>query len=222
MKRKNEKQKPTRRSRKPVSHDAQTETETQIESVTSNGNDAGNSGDSADTVSENSRPEETQAETAQKELSEAENDLLDVEKMLSNFANRPPADPPEAETPDTGSEGKRKYTSRKKKGDEPERAPVLIPGKLFVSVCDNIVVGAIGIVDGYLYPKLRLDTRYLKLTDQQRDELAPLAEEALRMMPFIDDPRIAFFGSLIASHVLNYVNLRNTLAAEMRAQPQGK
>lgn len=217
MKRKNEKQKPARRARKSTQPIVETESENEIVAAESAGNDGRDSDTIAETSPEETAPKENQIEEA---LSNAKNDLLDVENLLSNFSKKQPTDTAPPAQENESADGKRKYSPRKKKGDEPERAPVLIPGKLFVSVCDNIVVGAIGIIDGYMYPKLRLDTRFLKLTDEQRNELAPLAEEALRMMPFIDDPRIAFFGSLIASHALNYVNLRNTLAAEMRAARQ--
>lgn len=102
---------------------------------------------------------------------------------------------------------KRGRKPRASKEPEPARVQMIIPGRLFVTVCDNAAISAIGALDSWISKK-PINTDLLKLTDQQIADLSPLAEEAIKAMKLENDPISVYFGSLAAIYISNYLQLR--------------
>lgn len=124
------------------------------------------------------------------------NEEFDVDKILKEYGA------------DVAPE-KKTRRPRKPKDAAPETARVqmIIPGKLFVTVCDNTATSIVGALDSWL-SKTPLDMELLKLRPEQVDQLAPLAEEAIKAMKLENDPITVYFSSLAAIYISNYMTLR--------------
>lgn len=129
---------------------------------------------------------------------------FDLDKIMSEFGESVPAD-------------KQRRTRKPRKPKEPEvaRVQMIIPGRLFVTVCDNAMVSAVGAVDAWL-SKNPINTDLLKLSDQQITDLSPLAEEAIKAMKLENDPVTVYFGSLAAIYISNYLALKSFMLKQQK------
>lgn len=129
---------------------------------------------------------------------------LDVDALLKEFSE-PVLDE------------KRKKRGRKPKEAEPVKTQFIIPGKLFVTVCDNTLVGTVGLLDSLISDK-PIDTNLIRLQPDQIDQLAPLAEEAIKAMKLENDPISVYFGSLAAIYISNYLTLKTYIMKQEYAK----
>jgi len=211
-----------KKSIQPTDENAQSETverntsteNTSAESTSGSINDDGNVGEYQfevpKTFGEVQEERKIESEQPAQKVEEKE---FDLKSIMSEFG---------AEVP----EEKRKRKPRKPKEAAPEAARVqlIIPGRLFVTVCDNALVGGIGALDAWISKK-PIDTDLLKLSEQQINDLAPLAEEAVKAMKLENDPITVYFGSLAAIYISNYLQLRahmNKMEKEYKQRTNGK
>lgn len=148
------------------------------------------------------------------------------EKKVKEIENKHPAEKVESEidkalneyksAPAEESMSPKKRTRKQRKPKEPEQEQhaFVIPGDLFVTVCDNVMTGGIGLIDSLIAPKDPVDTNHLRLTEKQTAQLGPIAEAALKEMKLSDKPIEVFFGSLGAIYLSNYFTLRNHMKYE--------
>lgn len=132
------------------------------------------------------------------------NASFDLDKIMAEFGESVPVD-------------KQRRTRKPRKPKEPEvaRVQMIIPGRLFVTVCDNAMVSAVGAVDAWL-SKNPINTDLLKLSEQQITDLSPLAEEAIKAMKLENDPVTVYFGSLAAIYISNYLALKSFILKQQK------
>lgn len=135
------------------------------------------------------QPSATVEETAQS----AKDDLLEVENIISDFSSA------------KNEDDEPKKRGRKSKAERQEE--LIIPGELLVMITDRLTSAGICAVDGMIN-KQPIDAALLAMDDEQIKKLTPLANKAIEAMKIIDNPIAAFFVSMIAFQIANYIALR--------------
>lgn len=104
----------------------------------------------------------------------------------------------------------------KKKTDK-EKYAMKVPGKLFLGMCDRVIVGGISFIDG-MVSKNPIPKEYLHLDKEtlEDEELIILAEAAIKEMKLEDKPIPVFFGTLAGLYITQYMGIKQLIAAEMK------
>lgn len=79
----------------------------------------------------------------------------------------------------------------------------LISGSLFITLIDYVFPLIIGFINNR-FSKTKIDGSKLKLTDEQRKDLKPLADEAVKYMNLSANPVLLFTLSLGGLYVMNF------------------
>lgn len=79
----------------------------------------------------------------------------------------------------------------------------LISGSLFITLIDFVFPLIIGFINNR-FSKTKIDGSKLKLTDEQRKDLKPLADEAVKYMNLSANPVLLFTLSLGGLYVMNF------------------
>lgn len=131
-----------------------------------------------------------ETETIEDTAQSAKDDLLEVENIMKNFSAA-------KEEKEPGKRG------RKSKQEE----DLIIPGELLVMITDRLTSAGIILIDGMIN-KDAIDATLLAMDDEQIKKLTPLANKAIEAMKIVNNPIGAFFVSMIAFQLANYIALR--------------
>lgn len=127
----------------------------------------------------------------------------DIDKLLSGYTQKVTVEdePQQEET--------KKRRGRPKKNEEPEiKDSSLISGALFLLLIDLAIPTLLSFANNKLGGK-QIKARQLKLSKEQREELAPIADEAIKELMIKASPITVFFVSLIGIYGLNFLMLKS-------------
>lgn len=133
----------------------------------------------------------TDTKTESKPITDRKAELL---KQMEEFSS----DAPTVDKPETEPRGRKKREDKSK---------VVIPGRLFLGVCDRLSASGIGMLDAMLSND-PIDPRILMLDQQGKDDLLPLAQEALKELKLEENPVQAFFLSLFIGQLTMYGTIK--------------
>lgn len=177
-------------------------------------------GDSKPTkyVVESTNPEihvnESKSEDLQKEL----NEMLGVD-YASEAA---PGDMPKQKPEDFKAPEELPTRKSRKKVEAP--APVItppapkiiIPGRLVVKLSDKVFSRVITGVDAMFSKDAAIDPEYLKVEDDDMDDLIKMAEHMVQSWKIEDHPTLFFLGSMLMIHVSNYTMVKALLKKQKK------
>ena len=123
----------------------------------------------------------------------------------------------EMSSPVANAETKKERRSRKSK-DETPPPTIIIPGRLFNSLVNQVGVGAFGIIDT-LTNKNPIPTKLLGLNKEQLDDpdLVRMAEECVKAMKLQDDPITVYFGTIGLMFLTNYGMMRAEYSKQVQS-----
>jgi hypothetical protein len=114
-------------------------------------------------------------------------------------------------------------TETKKRGrksnEEKQKAALIIPGSLFVRVHNYVGAGALSLLDSYISKKNPIPAEMLTLEEKIIQELAPLAELAMKEMKVEENPVGAFYLSFGALMVSQFMNLKAMIKTAQKDNP---
>jgi hypothetical protein len=126
----------------------------------------------------------------------------DIDSLLAGYTQKVTVDEePEQKEP-------KKKRGRPKKQAEPEiQDSSLISGALFLLLIDLAIPTLLSFVNNKAGGK-PVKSKQLKLTKEQREELSPIADEAIKELMIKASPITVFFVSLIGIYGLNFLMLK--------------
>jgi len=133
----------------------------------------------------------------------------EVENQLKGFTKEPILDPLENGENTEEIKGKR---GRKKKADTNGFTGTIgnssvVTGALFLLLIDFVIPNVICMVNNKMSRK-KINPALLKLTEEQRKELEPLADEVARQINLKGDPKMIFIASLAAIYIGNFMLIK--------------
>lgn len=116
-------------------------------------------------------------------------------------------------------ENKEEKRGRKSK-DEKARQAILIPGTLFVRVHNYVASGAIGLLESYISKDNPVPRELVSMDEKMIQELAPLAELAMKEMKIEENPIAAFYISFGSIMVSNYMSVKSLIKQAVKQNPE--
>ncbi len=107
----------------------------------------------------------------------------------------------------------------RKSKEEKARAAFIIPGSLFVRVHNYVGAGAIGLLDSYISKDNPVPRELVSMDEKMIQELAPLAELAMKQMKIEENPIAAFYVSFAAIMASNYMSVKTLIKQATKENP---
>ena len=132
-----------------------------------------------------------------------ENPNKEIDEILKGYKKKITIENEEPEEP------KKKRGRPKKTEPEPEiQQSSLISGALFLLLIDLAIPTILSFVNNKVSEK-PIKAKQLKLTKDQREELAPIADEAVKQLMLQAQPLTVFIISLLGIYGLNFMMLKS-------------
>jgi hypothetical protein len=151
-----------------------------------------------------------------------ENALADI---ASGFSPAPEFSPETEVVDDAPFEKRtRKKRETKKKEAEPGKIAFKIPGRVFLSAHNRLLVGAISLVDGFRknpMPEEYIAAIGLTEEDFNDPDLIFMAEECAKAMKLDQNPIAVFYGTIGMTFINNYMMLVSLMKRQAKKQNSG-
>lgn len=127
----------------------------------------------------------------------------EINELLSGYTQKVTVENDEEKQ----QEPPKKRRGRRKKEPEIEESS-LISGALFLLLIDMAIPALLVFVNNQLSQE-KMKTKQLKLTKEQREEIAPIADEAVKQLMLKASPLVVLIVSLVGIYGLNFLMLKN-------------
>lgn len=131
----------------------------------------------------------------------------EINDLLKGYTKKMDVEP-ESEEP---KKPKRGRPPKKDKEQEEIQDSNLISGALFLLLIDMAIPALLAMANNMITKdkKKKIKAKTLKMTKEQRDELSPIADEAIKQLMIQASPLAVFLVSIIGIYGINFMMLKS-------------